>query len=46
VKLTQGTGRGTCWWSILYFFFQCLNYYFIINTIYICIAFWKMCLLF
>jgi len=26
VKLTQGTGRGTCWWII--FFFKCLSYYF------------------
>jgi len=22
VKLTQGTGRGTCWWSIKTFFFS------------------------
>ena len=40
VKLTQGTGRGTCWWSIFIFLpFKCLNYYFLVHLMYICIAF-------
>lgn len=42
VKLTQGTGRGTCWWSIyiliLIFFIKCSSYYFLKNLIYIYIV--------
>ena len=25
MKLTQGTGRGTCWWSIFLFFFNLIK---------------------
>ena len=35
VKLTQGTGRGTCWWNIykIFFFFLAITCYFKMMTL-------------
>ena len=30
MKLTQGTGRGTCWWNKIFYFF---GFLFLVNTI-------------
>ena len=32
VKLTQGTGRGTCWWSILFLYILINNIRFLITS--------------